>query len=152
MNYVFDTNIIFYYLTRHTFADKLNEKLKPFESENFPIISIVTEAELKSISLQRNWGKDKLETLDKFLEQFLKVPIQSNDLITAYTEIDAYSQGKNLTKKRPSGFSSKNMGKNDLWIAATALVTNSTVLTNDNDFDHLNGVYIKVFSLNKDLI
>jgi tRNA(fMet)-specific endonuclease VapC len=36
------------------------------------------------------------------------------------------------------------MGKNDLWIAATAHVLDLTILTSDKDFDHLNGVYLKV--------
>lgn len=34
------------------------------------------------------------------------------------------------------------MGKNDLWIAATAAVTNTRLLTSDKDFNHLNGVFI----------
>jgi tRNA(fMet)-specific endonuclease VapC len=140
MNFVFDTNVILYYLTKNALAEKLDVQLKPFDSTNFSIISIVTEGELKSLALQRNWGIKKTESINKFMEQFLKVPIQSNDLIGAYAEIDNYSQG-----------TSKNMGKNDLWIAATAKVTNSTILTNDNDFDHLKGIFVDVFSLNKDL-
>jgi len=151
MNFVFDTNVILYYLTKHTLTGKLEAQLNPFDAKNFSIISVVTEAELKSLALQRGWGVSKTENLDKFLEQFLKVPIQSKDLIQAYAEIDNYSQGKSITHTYPTGFSAKNMGKNDLWIAATAVVTNSTILTNDNDFDHLNGIFISVFSLNKDL-
>ena len=150
MNFVFDTNVILYYLTKHTLAAKLDTQLNPFDTKNFSIISIVTEAELKSLALQRGWGVNKIENLDKFLEQFLKVPIQSKDLIEAYAEIDNYSQGKSATHAYPAGFSARNMGKNDLWIAATAKVTNSTILTNDNDFDHLNGVFVTVFSMNKD--
>jgi len=34
------------------------------------------------------------------------------------------------------------MGKNDLWIAATAHVTGATLLTADADFDHLNGAFL----------
>jgi predicted nucleic acid-binding protein len=34
------------------------------------------------------------------------------------------------------------MGKNDLWIAATASVTNSALITTDKDFEHLDGVYL----------
>ena len=151
MNYLFDTNVILYYLTKHTFSEKLETQLNPLEKGNFPIISIVTEAELKSLALQRGWGKDKLEKIDTFLNQFLKVPIQSKDLIDAYAEIDCYSQGKPSTVKGTSKFSAKNKGKNDLWIAATAKVTNATILTNDNDFDHLKDVFVSVFSLNKDL-
>jgi tRNA(fMet)-specific endonuclease VapC len=34
------------------------------------------------------------------------------------------------------------MGKNDLWIAATASVTNSRLISSDKDFNHLNGEYL----------
>ena len=36
------------------------------------------------------------------------------------------------------------MGKNDLWIAATAYVTGSKLITSDKDFDHLDGEYFEV--------
>jgi predicted nucleic acid-binding protein len=38
----------------------------------------------------------------------------------------------------------RNMGKNDLWIAATASVQSATLITTDKDFDHLNGVFLPV--------
>ena len=34
------------------------------------------------------------------------------------------------------------MGKNDLWIAATASVLDLTLLTTDKDFDHLKDVFL----------
>lgn len=37
----------------------------------------------------------------------------------------------------PNKLSSRNMGKNDLWIAATALYFDFPLHTTDNDFDHL---------------
>jgi tRNA(fMet)-specific endonuclease VapC len=36
------------------------------------------------------------------------------------------------------------MGKNDLWIAATASVFNLTLLTSDQDFSHLDKTYLDV--------
>lgn len=36
------------------------------------------------------------------------------------------------------------MGKNDLWIAATTSVLKAKLLTTDNDFDHLDGVFFEV--------
>ncbi|HMQ48430.1 MAG TPA: PIN domain-containing protein [Saprospiraceae bacterium] len=57
-----------------------------------------------------------------------------------YEEIDAFSQGRHQSIK--SDFSAKNMGKNDLWIAATASAFNITLVTTDRDFDHLDGVFI----------
>ncbi len=55
--------------------------------------------------------------------------INSKDVIAMYGEIDAYSQDK--LKFNPLGNTARNMGKNDLWIAATAVVTNSKLLTTD---------------------
>lgn len=40
------------------------------------------------------------------------------------------------------------MGKNDLWIAATASVLNLELLTTDSDFDHLGGKYLKLNKIN----
>jgi len=53
-----------------------------------------------------------------------------------YAQLDAYSQGKLLTLPRPPGLSARNMGKNDLWIAATALYFDVDLHTFDKDFDH----------------
>ena len=36
------------------------------------------------------------------------------------------------------------MGKNDLWIAATAALTEATLLTSNHDFDHLSEEVIKL--------
>lgn len=40
------------------------------------------------------------------------------------------------------------MGKNDLWIAATASAFGITLVTTDKDFDHLNGVFLEVKYIN----
>ena len=72
------------------------------------------------------------------------VDINTDRIIQRYAEVDAYSQGKDRSKPLPSGMSSRNMGKNDIWIAATASVLNATLVTTDTDFDHLNGVFLNV--------
>lgn len=45
--------------------------------------------------------------------------------------------------KRQS-FVARNMGKNDLWIAATSSHYELTLLTTDNDFRHLDKTYLKL--------
>ncbi len=40
--------------------------------------------------------------------------------------------------------SARNMGKNDIWIAATASVLDATLLTTDKDFNHLDGEFFQV--------
>lgn len=91
-------------------------------------------------------GKKKLSQLESLLDRFLVIPINDDKLVEAYAELDAYSQGK--LSHKPLGQSARNMGKNDLWIAATAYLTQAVLLTTNNDFNHLDGVYFTVENLN----
>ena len=77
--------------------------------------------------------------LEQRLVSLLVIPINRTDIHAAYAEIQAYSQGKIATK--PLGQSARNMGKNDLWIAATTHVLEASLLTADKDFQHLDQVY-----------
>jgi tRNA(fMet)-specific endonuclease VapC len=106
-------------------------------------ISIITVGELESLALQLNWGYQKQTALNSFLSS---VPIIDIDSAIAklYGFADAYSQGKLLTKPLPAGMTSRNMGKNDLWIAATALYYDIELHTTDNDFDHLINIGLKL--------
>jgi predicted nucleic acid-binding protein len=62
--------------------------------------------------------------------------------------MDAYSKHKDPVRKYPAGYSSNTVGKNDLWIAATAHITHSTLVSTDGDFDHFDGVFVDVIKLN----
>ena len=41
----------------------------------------------------------------------------------------------------------KSMGKNDLWIAASSIETDSVLLTTDRDFDHLSPAHLRLWWL-----
>ena len=48
---------------------------------------------------------------------------------------------------------SRNMGKNDLWIASLAALLGLRLVTTDSDFDHLNNVFFDIRKINqKDLL
>lgn len=140
MNYFFDTNAILIYLKDREKKDWLDKNYDPLGNENTAIISVVVLGELESISLRNNWGQRRIKNLQIFLQKFLIADINSRDIIKRYGEIDAFSQGK--LKDKPLEDSSRNMGKNDLWIAATTSITNSKLITSDKDFRHLNGKYL----------
>ena len=72
----------------------------------------------------------------------LIIPIDSKAIVEKYAEIDAFSQGVLL--ERELGHSAINMGKNDLWIAATTALVNGSLITTDNDFRHLENIYFSV--------
>ena len=77
-------------------------------------------------------------------ESCIIIDISKNDsvLLDAYSTIDAYSQGR--LQGQQLGMNSRNMGKNDLWIAATAYVTNSTLITADGDFNIFHDSFLNV--------
>lgn len=65
------------------------------------------------------------------LDYFDRAPIDSAELLEAYAVIDAHSEA-----------TGHSMGKNDVWIAATAHVTARRLLTTDRDFDHLHPSFL----------
>ncbi|TXD50452.1 MULTISPECIES: type II toxin-antitoxin system VapC family toxin [unclassified Polaribacter] len=111
------------------------------------VISVVTKAELLTFSVIAGWKANKIKFLDDFLKGVTYVDILHTDknLIDNYKLIDCYSKNKlpdsNGNFKKGSH---NNIGKNDIWIGATALTLNATLLTADKDFDHLNGTILNV--------
>ena len=121
---IFDTN----YLIQHIRQDlPLNSKL---------IIPIVVVGELEAFALKADWGYQKLTRLQQILDSYPIADID-RDLTRIYAQVDAYSQGKLASFPLPKGLTARNMGKNDLWIAATAFYLDMTLHTKDNDFDYL---------------
>ncbi len=137
-NYLLDTNLIVAIIRSQTFAVNL-EKSHSFSTNS--LISVVVQGELQSLAIQWDWGYAKIQKLQVLLQALLIYPLKVQTVIDAYARIDAFSQGKLPDEPLPAGLSSRNMGKNDLWIAATAHATEATLLTTDMDFDHLDGVF-----------
>jgi tRNA(fMet)-specific endonuclease VapC len=139
-HYLVDTNILLLYLRQDTRVVAIDALYSPLAASTTSIISVVTEGEIRSIALQRDWGTSKMMALETMVKKFLIADIHVKEIVDAYAEIDAFSQGKLRTK--PLGMTARSMGKNDLWIAATASVLKLPLLTTDKDFQHLDGVYL----------
>lgn len=128
---VFDTNLIIEHIRR---------------GETLPartILSVIVAGELETFALKADWGYQKVSVMRAILERFGIIDITER-LLPAYARIDAYSQGKLEMEPLPSGLSARNMGKNDLWIAATALFFELELHTTDKDFDHLAPLGLRV--------
>ncbi len=139
-----DTNILLAYLRGHELYRQIENDHQLADPDALILISVATKAELMSIAIQNRWGEKKIRQLDDQLSKLIIIDINEADrnLMRAYASIDAFSQGR--LEGKPLGTSARNMGKNDLWIAATAHVTNSALITTDGDFDHLNGHFIQL--------
>lgn len=129
--YLLDTNILVHLVRGDALGQRIQATYAPLMAERRPLISVVTDGELRSLTYQFDWGNERLEQVLFLLGYFQRMPIDTPDVLRAYVVIDADS--------RRNG---RRMGKNDLWIAATTHVTGATLLTSDEDFDHLDPVFL----------
>jgi tRNA(fMet)-specific endonuclease VapC len=121
---ILDTNVVIHHIRKQI----------PISSR--AVLPIVVVGELEAFALKSDWSYQKMVSLNIILE---KIPIADIDreITQIYARIDAYSQGKLKSQPLPLGMSARNMGKNDLWIAAIALYFDFELHSVDNDFDHL---------------
>jgi len=145
MIYLFDTNILVHYIRKTSVKTFVEQYFDPANPRNRPVISVITVGEIRSIALQNQWSSKRLAALDALLSEFIITDINTDDVIRAYADIDAFSQGK--LPGNPLGTTARNMGKNDLWIAATAHVLGASLLTTDKDFTHLHDVFLDVAAI-----
>jgi len=145
-----DTCIILNILRKNEYGRKCIIAIEAYSDNPAFIISTVTKGELESLKIQKKWGEPKCKSMIDFLENVTYVDIhnQDGDLINAYSKIDAFSKRKikdktgNLLKG-----STRKMGKNDLWIAATAYALEVPLMTTDGDYDHLNNTFLNVMKV-----
>lgn len=67
------------------------------------------------------------------------------DILRAYALIDAWSCGGSVIAPRnaPPPKPAVPMGKNDLWVAATAHASGAILLSTDRDFQQLDRVWLR---------
>ena len=140
-NLLLDTNIIIGLIRSTDLAQSLSV-LNP--NGTLMYISVATLGELKSIATYNKWGDKKLHILEYLLKDVVQIIDISKILVDLYVEIDTFSQCKNPRFTTYSHQSARNMGKNDLWIAATASFLGLTLVTTDKDFEHLNGTFLSL--------
>ncbi len=148
MNYiVIDTCIILHILRNDAIGQKALKAIETLDKEPILVISTVTKGELESLKKQLKWGEAKCSYLNTFLKSVTYIDVNNSDdvLHNAYSEIDAFSKRK--IPDSSGNFllgSSKTMGKNDLWIAATANLLNAPLMTTDGDYNHLDNVFVNL--------
>jgi len=142
MNYILDTNILLTYVRDNVVTQNIENELNLITGNHNLVVSVVSVGEIKSIAKQNKWGERRINRLNDLFLDFIRTEINTEEIIEKYAEIDTFSQGK-LTES-PSNFTSRNMGKNDIWIAATASVYNLELITTDKDFEHLRKDYLNI--------
>ena len=124
--YLLDTGLLILYARGKEAAQEIERQFQFAATAFKPIISVVTVGEVYAFARWRSWGEQKLAQLEKFRSSLIEVDISRPEIIQSYAKITAtcFRNGWSL-------------GDNDRWIAATADVTGSTLVTTDKDFDPL---------------
>ena len=127
-----DTNLLVHNIRQDELWQTVEARYGLVDAPTAPSISIVTDGEIRGLALQFGWGIAKQQRMEELLDYYVVVPLPFLNIVEVYTEIDDYSRRHGIT-----------MGKNDLWIAATAAITGARLLTTDKDFDPLHGVFLE---------
>lgn len=135
--YLLDTAILMHLIRNDELGKFANAKYQLVSQLYRPFISIVTRGEIKSFAIRRGWSSLKLSAMDGLLENLVTIDISHPEIIEAYGNIDCSSLR-----------SGKRMGKNDIWIAATAHASAATLITTDTDFDHLDPAFVSRIWIN----
>ncbi len=147
--YFLDTGVILGYLRSALYAEVIEKTYSPFSPPNIAAMSVVSRGELVSLAYRHKWGMPKRTALEELLKKIPQVDINNDAIIQMYGEVEAFSQGYHPVKSLP--MSARNMGKNDIWIAATAVVSNATLITTDKDFNHLDKTFLQVIYIDSAL-
>ena len=110
--YLLDTNILILLLRNNWVGQAIASSFDLIFGFNHCVISIVTVGEMYSFTRKLAWGEKKQADLKQLLEELTWLDINHPDVLDAYAELDDWSERAN-----------RKIGKNDLWIAATAKVT-----------------------------
>jgi len=142
MDYLLDTNIVVIYSRANEIAKKIEGKYQIFSNDNRLAISTISLGEINAITKKLQLGERRRNNINEIVGNLNEFRIDVREVIERYGDIDAYSQGK--LPSIQGKFTARNMGKNDIWIAATASVFGLTLVTTDRDFDHLNGSFLSL--------
>jgi len=124
--YALDTNIVVSLARDNPLGKYLDRTFQLTIGGHTFALPVVVIGELRALSLKWSWGPVRRARLANIISLFLPLDIYVETVLDAYATIDNQSSSHG-----------RDMGKNDLWIAAVAHVHNLTLLTTDTDFDHL---------------
>ena len=114
---VLDTNVVSFLFKEDTRAELYIDRIRGQQG----LISFMTQAELEQWALQSNWAPKRIEWLRLYLDRFVVVP-SSVDLSKKWAEV--------MVAARRNG---RRIECADAWVAATALLYDSVLLTHNTD-------------------
>lgn len=127
--YLLDTSVLVHLARGNELGSHIDQRFGLRRARQPHLACIVSHGEIWVIARRNNWGPARSQALRNMLDNLVTVHLDHPRVIEAYVHLDLHSQ------RHPQG--ARNMGKNDLWIAAAARASGATLLTTDTDFEHL---------------
>jgi predicted nucleic acid-binding protein len=123
-HYLLNSSILVHYIRQtDTWLRNIRPRYPIFMLDPLPVVSIISIGEVLSIVNQSPIGVTRQDRVDFILGCFELECLHEPEIIEDYARIDS-----NLTLRGQS------IGKNDLWITATAMHHGCTLLTTDQDY------------------
>ena len=124
----------------------INDQFDLDNVSNHTFTSEICIAEIRTMANRRKWGTNRRKRLEAVLSNLPVVEVERTSLIDSYVAIRSWTEG--LNRGYPDHIEplkqARVMNDHDIWIAALAHVTKSTLITADSDFTHLDHVWINV--------
>lgn len=127
--FLLDTSVILHLVRGNALGQQIRDTYDLLYCQPRPLISVVSLAEIRVLATIHDWGEPKRKALEEAFRSLTIVNISHPTIIDAYVDLDLFA------RSHPQG--ARQMGKNDLWIAASALAANAQLLTTDKDFEYL---------------
>lgn len=126
-----DTGILIHLVRDNWIGRSIDSRFRLRTGPEKPLISIITVGESLAFARKLSWGPAKAAALENLFEDLVVVDL-SDEILELYAKVDFF-----LSR------SGKPIEQNDMWIAATAIVSGAHLLTTDKDFDPLHSVYLE---------
>ncbi len=125
-----DTGILIHLVRDNSIGRTIDSRFRLRMRSERPLVSIITVGEALAFARKLSWGPAKLAALEGLFEDLVVVDL-SDEVLELYAEVDFFL-----------GRSGKPIEQNDMWIAATAIVSGAHLITTDKDFDPLFPAYL----------
>ena len=121
-DYLLDTGVLLHWIRASPVADVLRTDLGLFDAPVQPLVCEVTMGELAAFAQANRWGPVKQQALADLPQRLVAVDISRPEVVAAYADLS--------TLAKQNGWPLFH-DKNDLWIAAAARATETTLLSLD---------------------
>jgi hypothetical protein len=78
--YLFDTNILVHLVRESLIGDHIRRTYQPLITDPLPLISVVSEGELRSLAHQWQWGQRKISQMHFSLRHLSRIQVDQEDV------------------------------------------------------------------------